>query len=108
VEALEPQRTRERTAPDDDPALTIARLEGRVAALEAALTRRSDELRLLQRALCKRDLAQWTRLAAGLSPLPRIASEPAYWGETHQLTAAEVPETLDDLWASIYPPPGPR
>jgi hypothetical protein len=87
-----------------DPALRIAHLEGQVAALQAALTRRSDEMRLLQRLLCRRDLAQLVRLAGGLPLLPRIASDPSQWHETQQLTLAEVPETLEDLWASIYPP----
>jgi hypothetical protein len=86
-----------------DPALRIARLEGRVAALEAALERRSSDLRLLQRFLSRRGLAQLARLAIGLQPLPLIACEPAFWRETPDLTAAEVPETLQDLWASIYP-----
>jgi len=84
--------------------LRIARLEGRVAALEAALERRSEELRLLQRHLCPLDLAQLARLTAGLPPLPRIACEPGFWRETRELTEAEVPETLDALWSSIHPP----
>jgi hypothetical protein len=89
--------------PDEDPELRIARLEGKVAALEAALERRSGELRRLQAFLCQRDLAQWTRQLAGLPPLPRIAHEPTFWHETRELTRAEVPETLLDLWSSLYP-----
>jgi hypothetical protein len=92
-----------------DPELRIARLSGRVAALEAALERRSRELRLLQRLLCPHDLAQWSRVAAGLSPRPRIACDPSFWEESRELTAAEVPETLEALWESSYPPrPAPR
>jgi len=87
-----------------ESALRIARLEGRVAALEAALERRSEELRLLQRHLCPLDLAQLARLTAGLPPLPRIAYEPGFWRETRELTEAEVPETLEALWSSIHPP----
>jgi hypothetical protein len=83
--------------------LRIARLEGRVAALEGALERRSNELRLLQQHLCPRDLAQWARLAAGLLPLPPIACEPGLWRETRELTEADVPETLAALWSSLYP-----
>jgi hypothetical protein len=86
-----------------DPALRVARLEGRIAALEAALEQRSIELRLLQRFLSRRGLAQLARLASGLQPLPLIACEPAFWRETTALTEAEVPETLQDMWASIYP-----
>jgi hypothetical protein len=89
--------------PPSTPELAIARLEGRVAALEAALEARSNELRRLQSSLCQRDLAQWTRMATGLLPLPRIAHEPAYWQETLELTGTDVPETLEDLWASLYP-----
>jgi hypothetical protein len=81
--------------------LAIARLEGRVAALEAALERRSGELRRLQSHLCQRDLALWTRMEAGLPPLPSIAYEPAFWQETLELAGADVPETLADLWASL-------
>lgn len=91
-----------------DPARRIARLEGRVAALEAALERRSHELRLLQRFLGRRALAQLARLVAGLRPLPLIACEPIFWHETRDLTAAEVPETLEDLWASVAPRVLPR
>lgn len=84
--------------------LRVARLEGRVAALEAALERRSEELRLLQRHLCPVDLAQLARLAAGLPPLPRIACEPGFWRETRDLTEADVPETMEALWSSLHPP----
>ena len=88
--------------------LAIARLEGRVAALEAALERRSGELRRLQSHLCQRDLALWTRMEAGLPPLPSIAHEPAFWQETLELAGADVPETMEDLWASLYPAPPAR
>jgi hypothetical protein len=84
--------------------LRIARLEGRVASLEAALERRSQELRLLQRHLCPIDLAQLARLTAGLPPLPRIACEPGFWRETRELTEADVPETMEALWSSLHPP----
>jgi len=87
----------------DSSELRIARLEGQVAALEAALERRSHELQVLQRLLCPRDLVQWARVAAGLPPLPRIAYEPAYWHETRELSVADVPETLDALWQSLNP-----
>ena len=83
--------------------LRIARLEGRLAALEAALERRSQELRLLQRHLCPLDLAQLARLTAGLPPLPRIACEPGFWRETWELTEADVPETMEALWSSLHP-----
>jgi hypothetical protein len=87
--------------------LRIARLEGRIAALEAALERRSEELRELQRHLCRADLERLGRLAEGLPPQLLIPCEPDAWEETRELTVAEVPETLLDLWASLYGTPAP-
>jgi hypothetical protein len=89
--------------PESEEQRTIARLEARVEALEAALERRSRELRLIQRHVCKRDLIQISRLLAGLPPLPFGAYEPEFWHETTALTAAEVEETLTDLWRSLAP-----
>ena len=89
--------------PESEEQRTIARLEARVAALEAALERRSRELRLIQRHVCKRDLILISRLQAGLPPLPFGAYEPEFWRETTALTAAEVEETLTDLWRSLAP-----
>lgn len=82
----------------------IARLEARVARLEAALEERSRELRLIQRHVCQRDLLLIARLRAGLPPLPRGAYEPAFWRETTELTPADVEETMRDLWTSLIPP----
>jgi hypothetical protein len=89
---------------------TIARLEARVAALEAALEERSRELRRIQRAVCRRDLVLISRLRAGLPALPRGAYEPAFWRETTELTPADVEETLRDLWSSVVSvgEPGPE
>jgi hypothetical protein len=86
----------------------IARLEARIAALEAALEERSRELRAIQQHVCPRDLILISRLRAGLPPLPRGAFEPAFWRETTQLTPADVEETLRDLWSSIVPPGEPE
>lgn len=83
----------------------IARLEGRIAALEDALERRSREMRLLQASLCPTDLVQLARICDGLSPLPRIACQPEYWSETTLIAPAEVEATLEDLWASLTPSP---
>ena len=82
----------------------IARLEARVAALEAALQRRSRELTLIQGHVCARDLLVIARLRAGLPPLPKGTYDPTFWSETTALTAAEVAETLEDLWSSTRPP----
>jgi hypothetical protein len=81
----------------------VARLNARVAALEAALEERSRELRLIQRHVCQRDLVLIARLRSGLPPLPRGAYEPAFWRETTALTAADVETTLRDLWISLTP-----
>jgi hypothetical protein len=84
--------------------LEVARLEARVAALEAALEERSHKLRLIQRYVCHRDLLLITRLLSGLPPLPRGAYEPAFWYETTELVPSDVEETLRDLWISVVPP----
>ena len=91
----------------------IARLEGRIAALENALDRRSRELLLLQSVLCRADLLQLARIADGLSPLPRIAHQPEYWTETTVIMKADLESTLEDLWSSLTaspasPSPAPR
>ena len=85
--------------------LRIARLAGRVAALEDALDRRSRELRLLQTLLRPVDLMQLARLADGLAPLPRLAHQPEYWNETTLIAPADLEETLQDLWTSLTPSP---
>jgi len=82
----------------------IERLQARVAALESALEERSRELRLIQRNVCQRDFLLIARLRAGLAPLPRGAFEPGFWRETTELTAADVEDTLRDLWSSFMPP----
>lgn len=93
-------------------AATVARLEARCAALEAALTERSHLLARIQAHVCRRDLVLISRLLAGLPPLPRGAYEPAFWRETTELTPADVEETLADLWSSLPARtdqrPGPR
>jgi hypothetical protein len=82
----------------------VERLKARVAALESALEERSRELRLIQRYVCQRDFLLIARLRAGLAPLPRGAFEPGFWRETTALTAADVEDTLQDLWTSLTPP----
>lgn len=89
---------------EETPEQTITRLQARVATLEAALEQRSRELRQIQKHVCKRDLILISRLQAGLPPLPLGAYEPAFWQETTALTQAEVEDTLQDLWTSLYPP----
>ena len=81
----------------------IARLEARVAELEALLERRSRELRLFQRHMCHRDLIVLSRIAAGVYPLPFGPFEPEFWPESTDLTPAEVGDTLEALWSSLVP-----
>lgn len=83
--------------------LRIAYLEARIDVLEAALARRSADLRLLQRQLCPRDLVLLARITAGLPPLPAAALDLELWRETTDLTSADVEETLRDLWRSLAP-----
>jgi hypothetical protein len=88
---------------NDPAALQIARLQARVAALEAALERRSGLLRKIQEHVCVRDLVLIGRLEAGLPPLPRFAADPLLWQETTEPLAADVDEVLADLWLSLTP-----
>jgi len=81
-----------------------ARLRGRVAALEAALERRSRELRLIQKHVCGRDLVVVSRVCAGL-PLAKGAYDPSLWRETTEVTEADIRETLEDLWMAVTPSP---
>ncbi|HXU45685.1 MAG TPA: hypothetical protein VN783_09170 [Thermoanaerobaculia bacterium] len=84
--------------------LELARLRARVTALEQALERRSEQLRQLQRHLTRRELVNLSRLTGGLPPMPLAAHQLEQWRETTDLTAAEVPETLRDLWRSLTLP----
>lgn len=88
---------------DSAEARLIARLQARVAALEALLERRSRELRQIQKHVCHRDLLVISRISAGLPPLPFGAFDPDFWQETTNLTAAEVEPTLEALWSSLSP-----
>ncbi|HTQ79636.1 MAG TPA: hypothetical protein VMM92_06545 [Thermoanaerobaculia bacterium] len=91
------------STPQELQELRIAELEAQVAALEAALARRSRELRHLQAQLCRRDLVSLSRLATGRPALARGTYEPELWRETPNFTPAEVDETLADLWRSLAP-----
>jgi hypothetical protein len=87
-----------------DPVARIAYLEARVAGLEAALVRRSQDLRLLQQHACARDLVVISRISAGL-PLAKGAYDPVLWIETTEVTEADIQETLEDLWLAVTPAP---
>jgi hypothetical protein len=85
-----------------EAASEIAHLRARVAALEAALERRSREIRLIQKHVCSRDLVVVSRVAAGL-PLAKGAYDPILWLETTDVTEADIQETLEDLWLAVTP-----
>ncbi|HEV8630425.1 MAG TPA: hypothetical protein VGV61_08915 [Thermoanaerobaculia bacterium] len=72
-------------------------------ALEAALARRSRELRTIVRHVCRRDLAIIARVQAGLA-IPALAScDAELWNETTETTSADVEEALQTLWHSLVP-----
>jgi hypothetical protein len=98
-----PLRTMEKEGPIE--AYRIAELEARVETLERALARRSEELRTLQSLLCRRDLIALSRLATGQPALGAGTYDPETWQETVAFKAAEVDETLEDLWRALAPPP---
>ena len=72
-------------------------------AAEAILRRRSDELRLIQSHLDRDGLLVVSRIVAGLPPLPRRAHTLDLWEETYKLEAADVEDTMNDLWQSLAP-----
>jgi hypothetical protein len=86
----------------DEAAPEIARLRARIAGLEAALERRSQELRLIQKHICSGDLVLVSRACAGL-PLAKGAYDPLLWIETTEVTEADIQETLEDLWTAVTP-----
>ncbi|MEM7586147.1 MAG: hypothetical protein AAF560_22340 [Acidobacteriota bacterium] len=81
----------------------IAFLEARVASLESALERRSRIHRMIQREVSSDDLLVISRIEAGLPPLPDQAYDVELWPETTDLTAADVEQTMTDLWRSLQP-----
>ena len=82
-------------------AVTIARLEARVASLEQRLSARSRTLRALSRELCETDLINLSRAASGRAPHPGSDSSLLGFRETTELVPAEVESTLEDLWRSL-------
>lgn len=87
-----------------EPAAEIVRLTARVAALEKALKQRSALVTSLTRELCDDDLASFSRLAAGLPPLPRAGIGLLGWRETTALTTGDVERTMRELWRSVVSP----
>jgi hypothetical protein len=88
----------------NDPALTIARLEARVAYLEKKMAERSALIRSITREVCGEDLLSLTLFAAGLPPLPRAGFGLRGWKETTALASGQVEGTMKELWRSVTPP----
>jgi hypothetical protein len=84
-----------------EPALAVARLEARVAALEERLAERSRLLRRLTRALCDRDLVSLARLARGEPPLPGACEGAFGLRETMHPEPADIERTMKQLWNSL-------
>ena len=83
--------------------LELARLRARVEALEAALARRSRELRRLQNLLCHDDLRALDRMLAGLPPLTALDR----WRESTELVDCDVEAALAEVWREESAPPSP-
>jgi len=87
--------------------LRITYLEAKVEELEHLLERRSNEIRLIQKHLDSAGLLVVSRVLSGLPPLPRPAHDLERWQDTTALIAADVEETMNDLWLSLKPLEGP-
>ncbi len=88
---------------DDDRSLRlrIAELEAQVERLEKSLAERSALIRALSPELCDKDLVTLSRLSSGLPPLPRSGIGLMGWRESTDLSAADVEETMTELWRSL-------
>lgn len=75
----------------------LARLRARISALEARLARRSNELRVIQSYVCHRDLIVIARVSSGG---PFSIDD---WVETFQPSAADLEETMAELWEWALP-----
>jgi hypothetical protein len=82
----------------------IAQLEARVAALEAALQRRSLQLRQIQQAVCPQDLGLVARILEASDAVAGGAFDPAFLLEGPHLRPVDVAEALDELWRRSAPP----
>lgn len=78
----------------------LVRLQARIASLEAALRRRSEELRHIQQRLPAADLAVIAQVMAEMAPGNVRAYSPEAWRETFQLAPSDIEAVLDELWRS--------
>lgn len=82
----------------------IVRLEARVAALESALRRRSEELREILAGACAADRARIHTVLA--REIPTASGDAGLGRETYWTAPAEVIETLTELWTAVAPRKG--
>ena len=90
---------------DDELRAKAARLEGQVAALEAALETRSRQLKDIVSVVSRDDLALVAEIVAG-KPVDAVRLERLrryytldWHSETTAFTRREVAEALEELWA---------
>ena len=83
-----------------DPELQLIQLQARVASLEAALRRRSEELRHIQQRLPAADLAVIEQVMAELATGDVRAFAVEDWRETFLPAPADLEAVLEDLWRS--------
>ena len=81
--------------------LEIAELRARVAALEQALERRSQELRQLQQLACLDDLLKIDQLCTQSGRGSGLGFDPSSWQESHRMQPSDAEETLRQLWRSL-------
>ena len=81
--------------------VTLAELKAQVLALEGALERRSDELRLIQRRVCSHDLVVISQILSRSAPPNPF--DIGFWEESVELTESDVVDVMRALWRSIDP-----
>ena len=81
----------------------VAELEGRVRALEAALERRSMELRLLQPILSAEQLSFLEAIDLGTPWFPTLGQSLDQWEEGVTLQPADAEAALLAMWGGLNP-----
>ncbi len=86
-----------------DPILRVAWLEGRVIALERALSRRSRQIRALQEHACLDDLRRMQRVDDGLAPVEDAGSVDDL-DDRPVVQKADLEACITELWKSAKRP----
>jgi hypothetical protein len=81
----------------------VAELEGRVRALEAALERRSMDLRFLQPLLSAEQLSFLEAVDLGTPSFPTLGQSLIKWEEGVTLQLADVEAALLAMWGGLNP-----